>query len=233
MDMSEWRKEHRAVICDFLQQLNKQTDEYILKGGTSLMLFYNLDRFSEDIDLDSINPHKIKSFVKEFCEKNGYSYRVAKDTETVQRYMINYQEDSFSLKPLKVEISFRKDKFPPPTEQVVINDTVVYSVNAICKMKAEAYKNRDKIRDLYDLGFICEKYWNTLSNETKDAVVHSVKAKGIEQFDYVTKNQKDELIDYDKMLTNFLDMCCKIDEYEAGKQVPPKEKKGKFNYGDD
>ncbi len=232
MDMSEWRKEHRAVICDFLQKLNGQTDEYVLKGGTSLMLCYNLDRFSEDIDLDSVNPHKIKSFVKDFCEKNGYSYRIAKDTETVQRYMISYQKDSSFLKPLKVEISFRKDKFPPISERTKVNGIAVYSVDAICKLKSEAYKNRDKIRDLYDLGFICENYWNTLSDESKEAVVHSVRAKGIEQFDYITETQNDELIEYDKMLTNFLDMFEKIEEYEESKLALPKKKKNQVEYDD-
>ena len=232
MDMSEWRKEHRTVICNFLEKLNRQTDEYTLKGGTSLMLCYNLDRFSEDIDLDSVNPHKIKDFVKDFCEKNEFSYRVAKDTETVQRYMISYQKDSSFLKPLKVEISFRKDKFPLSNERTKINGIAVYSVDAICKLKAEAYKNRDKIRDLYDLSFICKNYWDTLSEKTKEAVVQSVQTKGIEQFDYITKTQNDELIEYDKMLTNFLDMFHKIDEYETNKQETPKKKRTQVGYGD-
>lgn len=151
------------------------------------MLCYNLNRFSEDIDLDSLNPHKIGNFVKTFCDKNNYSYRVAKNTETVQRYMIHYGENDSFLKPLKVEISFHKEKFPPAVEQTKINDINVYSINAMCQLKAEAYSNRDKIRDLYDLSFICEKYWDNLTDTSKSSVVQSVKGKGIEQFDYVTK----------------------------------------------
>ena len=44
------KENHFSVICDFLDYLNNKTSDFILKGGTSLMVCYKLDRFSEDID---------------------------------------------------------------------------------------------------------------------------------------------------------------------------------------
>lgn len=84
-----WREKHYKVISDFLSYLNKKTDDYILKGGTSLLACYNLDRFSEDIDLDGKSNRNIKKIVDEFCKISDYTYRIAKDTDTVKRFMIN------------------------------------------------------------------------------------------------------------------------------------------------
>ena len=48
----DWQTNHGNFIEAFLLFLNKQTDQFVLKGGTALSLCYGLDRFSEDIDLD-------------------------------------------------------------------------------------------------------------------------------------------------------------------------------------
>ena len=48
----EWEKQHGDLMRGFLQHLNQNTDQFILKGGTALFMFYGLDRFSEDLDFD-------------------------------------------------------------------------------------------------------------------------------------------------------------------------------------
>ena len=118
-----WQKKHREVISDFLKYLNGCSDDYILKGGTSLMLCYGLDRFSEDIDLDG-KGGIIRNIVNDFCAEKGYSYRVAKDTDTVKRYMVNYGDTG---RPLKVEVSFRK-KVIEPSEVTKFNGVNVYKI---------------------------------------------------------------------------------------------------------
>jgi len=205
----EWRDSHRKAITEFLIYLNKKSDNYVLKGGTSLMLCYNLDRFSEDIDLDAIHggnsSHKI---VTNFCAEKDYTCRVAKDTDTVKRYMLHYGNTEH---PLKIEISLRKkaESFNQ-SELKQINGIKVYSIDTICRMKAIAYSSRDKIRDLYDVAFICNNYWDNLSEATKDIMREAVEHKGIEQFDYMIKTQKDELIDEDKLTDSFLKMYDKL-----------------------
>ena len=49
---TEWRDLHGQVINSFLKHLNTKSNSFILKGGTALAKCYNLNRFSEDIDLD-------------------------------------------------------------------------------------------------------------------------------------------------------------------------------------
>ena len=201
MTNSSWQTRHAEIISHFLSHLNGITDKFVLKGGTALMTCYGLDRFSEDVDLDGID-EGIETIVEEFCKNRGFTFRIAKDTETVKRYMINYGN---SGKPLKVETSFRK-KTIPMDEVVKIGGIAVYNISSLCVMKANAYAGRDRIRDLYDLVFICNKYWDELSDQIKSVVRNAVEFKGIEQFDYLMKEQQDELIDKNKLADGFLEM---------------------------
>lgn len=200
--MENWRIKHAETIEKFLKYLNRNSDDYILKGGTSLMMCYNLDRFSEDIDLDCVRSKQIKTIVNDFCNFEKFTYRIAKDTDTVKRFMINYGNES---KPLKIEVSYRK-KVINPDEYTTINGIKVYTIENICAMKVNAYSSRDRIRDLYDLTFICNKYWDALPSLVKNLVSYCVEYKGLEQFDYLIKTQSDELIDNDKLASDFLEM---------------------------
>lgn len=202
----EWRKEHYEVIKKFLLYLNKKTEDFILKGGTSLLVCYNLDRFSEDIDLDGKNNRNIKKLIDDFCRENNYTYRIAKETDTVKRFMINYKNIE---RPLKIEVSYRRKEIKE-SEITKINGILVYNINEICLMKASAYSGRDKIRDLYDICFICNNYWNELSEDVKSFIRIAVEYKGLEQFEYIIKDQKDELIDNKKLEDDFLKMYDKL-----------------------
>lgn len=199
--MKNWRKQHGEVIVSFIKHLNAKTNDFILKGGTALYLCYDLDRFSEDIDLDG-REKRLTALVEEYCVKNSYSYRVAKDTAMVERCFINYGNDG---KPLKIEASYRRREIPE-NETDKINGIKVYNIEQLCVMKTGAYAGRDKIRDLYDVAFICNSYYDRLSPQTIALLRSAVEHKGIAQFDYVVNNQPDELIDNDKLADDFLKM---------------------------
>jgi predicted nucleotidyltransferase component of viral defense system len=200
-----WQKQHRAAIVSFLKYLNSQTADYILKGGTALLVCYGLDRFSEDVDLDGMSTN-IGSIVSEYCDKRGYFFRTVKDTDTVKRYMVNYGD---AKKPLKIEVSFRK-KDISENEYTNIKGITVYTIESLCVMKANAYSARDRIRDLYDLTFICKTWWGEISDTAKIFVRNAVEYKGIAQFDYMTQTQADDLIDKDKLADDFLNMYDKL-----------------------
>ncbi len=202
---NSWRFAHKKTIDDFLSFLNKKTDQYILKGGTALLTCYGLNRFSEDIDLDG-KKKDIISLVDEFCKKHGYTYRIGKDTDTVKRCFVNYGNNG---RPLKVEASFRRKDFAD-AEIRNINGIIVYSINDLCLQKASAYAQRDKIRDLFDLTFITNNFYNELNPFVRSALRSSIEYKGLQQFDYVVKDQPDELIDVDVLAENFLEMFDKL-----------------------
>lgn len=199
------QKKHGQVIDNFLKDLSDtQGDAFILKGGTALLKCYNLDRFSEDIDLDGKRKN-IKEFIGKFCKKYGYTYRIAKDTDTVKRAFINYGEN----KPLKVEVSYRRRDIPHE-QYTKINGINVYTIDRLCQMKSSAYESRDKIRDLYDLCYIGDKYYDKLSESTKIRLQDALEYKGLEQFDYIIQNNEDPLIDKDKLAEKFLNLYDKV-----------------------
>ena len=202
----KWQKAHRNTIDDFLSYLNKRTNNYVLKGGTSLMKFYQLDRFSEDIDFDSTDKNNIKRIIPQYCKERGFTYRLAKDTDTVKRFYINYGNDN---KPLKIETSYRQKQIKKDRVRI-INGIAVYDINHIALLKSTAYSGRNKLRDLYDLTFICNNHWDNLTDSTKDIIQNAFESKGLEYFDYITSNQNDPLIDKDKLANDFIDAFDKL-----------------------
>jgi hypothetical protein len=91
-------------------------------------------------------------------------------------------------------------------ETETVNGIKVYGIEPLCVMKVNAYAGRDKIRDLYDVTFICNHYYDRLSPQTVALMRGAVEYKGIAQFDYVVRSQPDELIDSDKLASDFLSM---------------------------
>lgn len=194
----DWREQHGKIIKDFLEFMNKETSNYILKGGTCLAQCYNLDRFSEDIDLDG-KGNQIIDICKKFAEKYGFECREAKNTDTVKRCMIHYG----GIKPLKIEMSARRVHIPEE-EVTTINGIRAYVIDTMAMLKTSAYQQRDKIRDLYDVTFIINNYYDQLSSSTKALMQNALQYKGLEHFDYIISNQKDELINIDILAENFL-----------------------------
>jgi hypothetical protein len=140
--------------------------------------------------------------IKGFCNEHGYSFRIAKKTDTVERYMLHYGNEG---KPLRIEASFRRRTIADEETQIV-NGILVYKIEPLCIMKINAYTNRDKIRDLYDVTFICRQYFDELSPQTVALMRSAVEYKGVEHFDYIVKDQHDELIDSEQLSEDFLVM---------------------------
>lgn len=86
----------------------------------------------------------------------------------------------------------------------------MYDINQLAIMKAAAYTGRDKIRDFYDICFICKNYFEELHQDVKNVIANAIEYKGIEQYDYIVKDQQDDLIDEKKLLTDFLLVCDKL-----------------------
>jgi predicted nucleotidyltransferase component of viral defense system len=83
---------------------------------------------------------------------------------------------------------------------------LVYSINEIFLMKLNAFSGRDKIRDLYDVKFIYLHYKQNLNPQSISVLRNALAYKGVEQFDYLVKNQHDELTDNEQLSENFLTM---------------------------
>ena len=78
--MSLGNAEKDYLIDLTLFSISKNTkDELVFKGGTCLSKFYNLDRFSEDIDCDD-NDNKVYKDALEICGNNKRESRFSSDS---------------------------------------------------------------------------------------------------------------------------------------------------------
>ncbi len=199
--------EHKNELLAFVDYLNRISRDFILKGGTALMLFYNLDRHSEDLDFDCISTQgsAILDVIDAYCNKKNYTYNIKKNTDFVTRALINYHPNE----QMKIEVSSRNPNIKSH-EYKNFEHMLCYNINALAAQKVLAYQGRDKIRDLYDVVFICNHYFDDLSDANKSLLINAFNYKGLEQFDYLIKNQPDPLIDADKLAEDLLNTYDKL-----------------------
>lgn len=205
MDLEEWQINHENVMKEFLDALNQKTDSLVLKGGTAIIACYGSPRFSNDMDFDSTH-RKIIDFAKKFAASKGYGIRIAKNTEKVQRVFLDYGDKKH---PLKIEVSFRRNEFEKDSITKV-DGISVYTVDELAQMKALAYQGRDKIRDVYDLCYLCNNFEEQISKRTFSIVRTVLSFKGLDNFDYIVQTQKDDLIDPDELAASFLKLYDKV-----------------------
>ena len=204
-----WQLLHGKLINSFLLLLNKQTDQFVLKGETALSICYGLDRFSEDIILDG-RKQNITEIVRRFSMQNDIEFRILKDTTAMKQRLMDYGKP---LHPLTIEVFYRNrniDLSEALKDWTKINGINVYTIDALARTKAIAHQGLGKIRDLYDLSFICNNYYEKLSYPTRATIRDALSYKGIEQFDYLVATQTDPLIDKDKLAVGFLKIHRKL-----------------------
>lgn len=213
--LTDDQKKKVKCMQDFLQFLNKYSGNYILKGGTALFLHYGLSRFSEDIDLDSNDPYSICPILDRFCKQHGYTYNVKKDSYYTLRFMVIYAEEN---KPLKIEVSFRNPEFSDDA-YVIDNNVRVYTIRELAKKKIGAYRDRDRIRDLFDCAFIINNYYDKLGFTIVDDYTDAFQRKGLDQLDYLIETQEDPLVDTDSLIDSFLKANDKLGLLEIDKKI--------------
>ncbi|MBQ4289012.1 MAG: hypothetical protein II749_03515, partial [Clostridia bacterium] len=122
-------------------------------------------------------------------------------------------------KPLKIEASFRDINEFDPNSVSRVDGIIVYVIDKISQLKCDAYKNRDRTRDMFDLCFIVTRYMSSLSAETITNIRNVLYYKGIEQYDYLISQADDPLIDKDLLLEMFLETLDKMELLDDDKLI--------------
>ncbi len=155
--------------------------ELIFKGGTSLKYFYNLNRFSEDLDFSytGINSPEgrrlITDNINKALDRLSLQYQVIhrehrghkeKGMVTGVNFEIRIQgplsKRLGQMQNIKIDVSVRKDvlrnpdtKYLLPAYQDITTFTVpVMNIEEIIAEKIASVLERDKMRDIYDLYFL-------------------------------------------------------------------------------
>ena len=70
--------------------------------------------------------------------------------------MVHYRDDT--MKPLKVEISYRQADQITEADVTVIDGIRTYTIDKLASLKIDALVNRTKARDIFDTSYLLAKY---------------------------------------------------------------------------
>ena len=234
-NFTDEERDHIALMQMVTQKIQEQKP-YVLKGGTALMLAYGLDRFSEDLDFDVYSDFKgshkanLSSVLKNIKENNFKvsNISIRKDTDTVNRYRLNYQNSLNNEASLKIEISYRT---PLDRENAIFKNGIYvlpiekiagFKINSVLDMNNDS---RTKARDLYDANFIIKNYPNAVSDEQITNLLNI-------NMDNLEVRYKDSF-EEDRILSKNKDLSVVILELsEISEQIAKDRKLGKYQSDD-
>lgn len=163
----EQQKDHELVMQTICESFLKKKLPMVLKGGTALQLCYGLDRFSEDLDFDSAKPLNLESSIEDVFSQLGKGHAkfrnpeiiLTKKTDTVRRYRVTYANNI----NLKIETSMRGT--PDDKDLTKINGILTYKISSLIKQKLSALQGRTTARDLHDVIYLYETYYDDFGDE--------------------------------------------------------------------
>ncbi len=154
---------HKTILLQILKDI--YTDSSLgpmlgFKGGTAANFFYDLGRFSVDLDFDLLNGDK-KTFVYEKIKKILHEYGTIKEKyrkKNTLLFVISYNEKSQNI---KVEINRRifgsryelKNYLGIPMLIMVREDMFAHKLVAVLERKKIAH------RDVYDIWYFLKNRW--------------------------------------------------------------------------
>jgi predicted nucleotidyltransferase component of viral defense system len=152
---------HRQIMFDILKDIYTSSVALSLgfKGGTSAYFFYNLDRFSADLDFDLLDETKkdeILAVLQEILKKYG-KIKEARDKKYTIFFLLNYQEGESNL---KIEVNKHKEYMLEYSfKSFYGTDVLVPSEEDLFGSKLVASLGRDRLamRDFYDIWFYLKK----------------------------------------------------------------------------
>ncbi len=155
MNFTPVQQTHVRMMREVLRSV--QETPLVLKGGTALLLCYGLDRFSEDLDFDAPKKLNLESRIENALRPITQQLRITrtKDTDTVQRYRIEYESGSVQGR-LKVEVSCRDAV--DETDVLERHGVRTYRAARLIAQKINALENRTTARDLYDVHFLATHF---------------------------------------------------------------------------
>lgn len=157
---------HRKILIKILKDIF--SDHQIgpalgFKGGTAAHLFYNLERFSVDLDFDLLNQAKediVFERVKKILENYGTLKEVAKKRYNLL-YLLSYADKLPDAQNVKVEINRRDfgSKYAIESYLGISMKVMVREDMAAHKMVAMLERIGKTNRDIFDVWFFLQKDW--------------------------------------------------------------------------
>jgi len=140
LKLDEREKFHEKLMESILKNLSDTP--LVLKGGSALYLGYGLNRFSEDLDFDSLKKLNLLNKIKSSAPPDIVidDIHIKKDTDTLSRYIVNYHIQGTDIEDvLKLEVSYRTP----------VNEEQVFTPKADFEVSKNFYLAHDGIHFIY------------------------------------------------------------------------------------
>ena len=143
------------------QELTSRTsDAFVLKGGTALLLAYDLPRFSIDLDFDGRSP---AIDLTESIQAGAAAAQLPVHSLRDAKHTLHYRDDV--MRPLKIEVSYRQAQQIDEDDVTTINGIRTYRLEKLASLKIDALVNRTKARDIFDTSFLLHRYPKAISDD--------------------------------------------------------------------
>lgn len=166
---------HKNILVQILIDIYTDTSiaPYIgFKGGTAAYLFYNLDRFSVDLDFDLLHPTK-EEYVCERVEKIIKKYGIIKDYSKKKNnilFLLAYDDKEKNAQNVKIDIN--KRLFGSEYEVRAFNGVsmIVMIQEDMFAHKLVAMHERigESNRDIFDVYFFAKNNWKVTKSIIKN-----------------------------------------------------------------
>lgn len=173
------KNKHKFYMAQILSLIFKDKDlcnVLAFKGGTSLMFFHNLNRFSTDLDFNLLDPDKLNlayDKVRAILTRFGTI-----DAEAKKLYgpvlVLNYGKGE---RMLKVEISVRQYPNHYEMRSLAGTDIRVMVMSDMFAHKLCAMGERLSPRDIYDVWFFLQNH-----TEINEEIVRIRTAKSVSEY---------------------------------------------------
>ena len=190
---------HIRACLDLIEQENYCAAEGIYRDFLDEDDRYNADVFAHVLYL-------IKTYPNRFDEINRF---MAREYGTKWIFFITRKGYDASCKSKCSDGSVLED------------DIRSYPIDTLAQMKMTAFMSRNRIRDLYDVLYITNNYWEELSQPIQRLYRTGFLEKGIEQFDLICATQDDDLIDKDSLAESFLKALDKAKIAHTTEEIRP------------
>jgi predicted nucleotidyltransferase component of viral defense system len=156
-------EKHKNILVRILKDI--YTDNALgpllgFKGGTAALLFYELDRFSVDLDFDLLNPEK-EDYVFEKIGKIISAYGEMKN-QRKKHYTLFY-ELSYSAADRNIKVEINRRNFGSKYEVMNyfgISMKVMTQEDMFANKLAALYERAERTnRDIYDTWFFLQNSW--------------------------------------------------------------------------
>lgn len=163
---------HRTSFINVLRAIYTDPDLRTVlgfKGGTATVLFYELPRFSVDLDFDLLDPGKkeiVFKKVKTILEKLGVLSQAWEKKYTLF-YLLHYQKGE---RALKIEVSKRSAQgtFEPRNFLGISMLVMKQEDMAAGKLSALLTRKEFASRDMFDLWFFLKNNWQINERVVKE-----------------------------------------------------------------